>query len=576
MRSVHSIRAAIAAAVLASLPAAAAAQIVPAPPALPEANATSFSIFIGGRPPGSGQNAGDGGAPLGSEQIAVNRVADGWMIPGTGRITAPVDVVARRLQVRYTADWRPLSFDFDGTQRGVAQTVHTTVQGTTATSNVTVAGQTTRKTDAIDPNALLVLATNFFAPYEAVAARLKTAAAGTDLPAYAEGPMISFMIRVGESAPEQIQTTARLVTVRRTALTMVLPGSNIDATIWSDDLGRLVRFNVPGQSLDVVREDIAAVSSRTVTISRPNDERVTIPGSGFTLAGTISRPSSSAPAPARLPAVVLVGGSGPTDRDSLVFGVPVLGEIAGSLAEAGFVTIRYDKRGVGQSGGRAESATLADYAEDARAAVRFLADRKDVDPKRIGILGHSEGGLVALIAADKEKRIAAAVLIATPGMRGTDIVLAQQQRALDRMKLSPEERQAKVEEQKKINEAVVSGNLSQLPENVRRAVDNGEVQSLFTADPEKLIKEVRQPILIVQGKLDAQVEPKKADLLEAMAKKRKNGTVDVVKAPGVNHLLTPATTGEIDEYGSLRDKHVAASVTPPIAAWLQKTLSTAR
>src|SRR4051794_17594947 len=561
MRSVHSIRAAIAAAVLASLPAAAAAQIVPAPPALPEANATSFSIFIGGR-------------PLGSEQIAVNRVADGWMITSAGRITAPVDVVARRLQVRYTADWRPLSFDFDGTQRGVAQTVHTTVEGTTATSNVTVAGQTTRKTDTIDPNALLVLATNFFAPYEAVAARLKTAAAGTDLPAYAEGPMISFMIRVGESASEQIQTTARLVTVRRTALTMVLPGSNIDATIWSDDLGRLVRFNVPGQSLDVVREDIAAVSSRTVTISRPNDERVTIPGSGFTLAGTISRPASSAAA--RLPAVVLVGGSGPTDRDSLVFGVPVLGEIAGSLAEAGFVTIRYDKRGVGQSGGRAESATLADYAEDARAAVRFLADRKDVDPKRIGILGHSEGGLGALIAADKEKRIAAAVLIATPGMRGTDVVLAQQQRALDRMKLSPEERQAKVEEQKKINEAVVSGNLSQLPANVRRAVDNGEVQSLFTSDPEKLIKEVRQPLLIVQGELDAQVEPKNADLLEAMAKKRKNGTVEVVKVPGVNHLLTPATTGEVDEYGSLRDKHVAASVTQPIATWLQKTLSTTR
>jgi len=551
----------MAAAVLAWLPTAAAAQIVPAPPALPEANATSFSIFIGGR-------------PLGSEQIAVNRVADGWLIASTGRIAAPIDVVARRLQVRYTADWRPLSFDFDGTQRGVAQTVHTSVEGTNASSNVTVAGQTTRKSDAIDPNALLVLATNFFAPYEAVAARVKTAAAGTDIPAYAEGPMISFMIRVGESAPEQIQTTARIVTVRRTALTMVLPGSNIDATIWTDDLGRLVRFNVPGQSLDVVREDIAAVSSRTVTISRPNDERVTIPGNGFTLAGTISRPASAAAT--RLPAIVLVGGSGPTDRDSLVFGVPILGEIAGSLADAGFVTIRYDKRGVGQSGGRAESATFADYAEDARAAVRFLADRKDVDPKRIAILGHSEGGLVALIAADKEKRIAAVVLIATPGMRGTDVILAQQQRALNRMKLSEEERQAKIDEQKKINDAVVSGNVSQLPANVRRAVDNGEAQSLFTSDPEKLMKEVRQPILIVQGELDAQVEAKNADLLEAMAKKRKNGTVDVVKAAGVNHLLTPATTGDVDEYGSLRDKHVAASVTQPIATWLQKTLSTAR
>jgi alpha-beta hydrolase superfamily lysophospholipase len=386
--------------------------------------------------------------------------------------------------------------------------------------------------------------------------------------------MISFTIRVGESAPEQIQTTARLVTVRRTALTMVLPGSNIDATIWSDDAGRLVRFNVPGQSLDVVREDIGAVSSRTVTISRPNDERVTIASNGFTLAGTLSRPSADAAA--RLPGVVLVGGSGPTDRDSLVFGVPVLGEIAGSLVDAGFVVVRYDKRGVGQSGGRAESATFADYADDARAAVRFLADRKDVDPKRLAIVGHSEGGLVAMIAAEKEKRIDAVVLIATPGMRGSDVILAQQQRALDRMKLSPEERQAKVEEQKRINDAIVSGNLSQLPANVRRAVDNGEVQSLFTVDPEKLMKEVRQPILIVQGELDTQVEPKNADILEALAKKRKNGTVEVVKAAGVNHLLTPATTGEVDEYSTLRDKHVAASVTKPIATWLQKTLSTAR
>ena len=79
------------------------------------------------------------------------------------------------------------------------------------------------------------------------------------------------------------------------------------------------------------------------------------------------------------------------------------------------MVVRYDKRGIGQSGGRAESASLADYAEDVRAAVKMLADRKDVDPKRIAVVGHSEGGLVALIAAAKEKRIAAVGLIATPG-----------------------------------------------------------------------------------------------------------------------------------------------------------------
>ena len=144
------------------------------------------------------------------------------------------------------------------------------------------------------------------------------------------------------------------------------------------------------------------------------------------------------------------------------------------------------------------------------------------------------------------------------GAGGTADIELRHTVALDRMKLSPEERQAKVEEQKRINDAIVRGNLSQLPANVRRAVDNGEVQSLFTVDPEKLMKEVRQPILIVQGELDAEVEPKNADLLEALAKKRKNGAVEVVKAAGVNHLLTPATTGAADEYSTLRDRHVAA------------------
>src|SRR5262245_3415802 len=366
MPSGHSIRAAIAAWALV-LPAAVSAQIIPAPPALQEANATGFTIFVGGR-------------PLGSEQIAVTRVADGWMISSTGRISAPVDVVARRVQVRYTADWRPLSFDFDGTLRGESQVVHTIVAGATATSDIFIGGQKTSKTDTIDPASILVLTTAFFGPYEAVAVRGRAAAAGTELPAYGEGPMVNLKIRIGESANEQIQTAARLVAARRTALRMVLPGSTIDANIWSDDAGRLVRFNVPGQSLDVVREDIAAVSSRTVTISRPNDERITIPSNGFTLAGTVSRPA--APAAPRLPAVVLVGGSGPADRDGLSYGIPILGELAGAMADAGFIVVRYDKRGIGQSGGRPETASLVDYAEDVRAAVKALTNRKDVDPQR--------------------------------------------------------------------------------------------------------------------------------------------------------------------------------------------------
>ena len=140
----------------------------------------------------------------------------------------------------------------------------------------------------------------------------------------------------------------------------------------------------------MVRDDVASVAARQVPVSRSNDEQVRIPGNGFSLAGTLSKPLTAGTGPR--PAVVLIGGSGPTDRDEMLFNIPVLGQVANSLADAGFITLRYDKRGVGQSGGRPESASLADYADDVRAAVKLLADRKDVDPKRIAVVGHSEGG----------------------------------------------------------------------------------------------------------------------------------------------------------------------------------------
>jgi pimeloyl-ACP methyl ester carboxylesterase len=557
----HSIRAALATLALA-LPVAAAAQQPPVAPPLPDPGATNFTIFLRG-------------APIGTEQIALTRSASGWTIASSGRLGAPIDVVARRLQVRYTPEWRPVEFTLDGTVRGQPQTIRTTFDGTTGKSQINIGGQATEKSDPVDASSVVLLPNSFFGPYEALAARLRTTPAGGEIHAYLVGQM-SISIRAGESTPEQIQTAARVVSARRTRITMTLPSARLDADLWTDDAGRMIRFSVPAQSLEVVREDIAAVSARSVTISRANDEAVSIPGNGFLLAGTLSRPSQSTEA--RLPAVVLVGGSGPADRDGVVYGIPVLGQIADALANAGFIVVRYDKRGVGQSGGRAESASLADYAEDVRAAVKMLENRKDVDDKRIAVVGHSEGGLVGLIAAAREKKIAAVALIATPGLPGADVVLAQQQRLLNRMTLTPEEKQAKVEAQKKIHEAVITGKgLEQLPPDVRRSVDNVYFQSLLTADPSKLVPPVRQPLLIVQGELDTQVEPANADRLETLAKTRKNAPqTEVVKVPGVNHLLVPATTGEVDEYAALKDKQVSRQVTDAIVTWLKKTLSASR
>jgi uncharacterized protein len=556
MPSVHSIRAALAALGVV-VPLGVTAQ--PPPVQAPQASgAATFTIFLRG-------------AQIGTEQIALNRSATGWAIVGSGRLGAPFDVIARRVEVRYTPEWRPVELSLDATVRGQTQTVHTVVEGTTAKTDVTIDGKTAQKTDTIDPAAALILPSSFFAPYEAIAAQLRNAPAGTELHVYTP-PVSSFVIRVGDSSPQQIQTAARLIAARRVRVTLMMPGAPIDADIWTDDSGRMIRLSVPTQSLEVVRADVAAVSSRSVAISRPNDEPVKIPSNGFSLAGTLSKPSGAAAA--KLPAVVLIGGSGPSDRDGVAFGIPILGEIAGAIADAGYIVIRYDKRGIGQSGGRAESASLADYAEDVRAAVKLLTQRKDVDPKRIAAIGHSEGGSVALIAAAKDKRIAAVGLLATPGVSGAEIVLAQQKRLLDRSKMTDEEKQAKVDTQKRIHDAVISGKgLEQLPPEVRRAVDNAEFQSLLVADPAKIMPDVRKPLLVVQGQLDTQVEPPNADRLEALARQRKNAApVEVVKLPAINHLLVPANTGEVDEYPQLADRHVSPAVTQAIVTWLKKTL----
>jgi dienelactone hydrolase len=261
-------------------------------------------------------------------------------------------------------------------------------------TDITVGTQSTNKADTIDPASIL-LPNGCYGPYEALAAQLRTAAAGSR-PAY-QIPIAPVEIRVVESTTEQIQTTARLINAKRTHVTISTTTPPVDINVWADENGRLMRLTVPAQGLDVARTDIASVSARQVVISRPNDEAVRILANGFSLAGTVSKPA--APGKGPFAAVVLTGSSGQSDRDELIAGIPILGQLAGALADAGFLVVRYDKRGIGQSGGRPEAVTLADHADDLRAAVKYLQSRKDVDGKRIAVAGHGEGGLVSLMTA---------------------------------------------------------------------------------------------------------------------------------------------------------------------------------
>jgi pimeloyl-ACP methyl ester carboxylesterase len=307
-------------------------------------------------------------------------------------------------------------------------------------------------------------------------------------------------------------------------------------------------------------------------MSRPNDESVFVPANGFSLAGTLSKPSTGT---GPFPVVLLLSGTGPTDRDEVQSGVAIFGQLSTRLADAGWMVLRYDKRGIGQSGGRPEAATLTDYAEDAKAAIRFLANRKDVDRRRISVLGHNEGGWVALLAAADNNRVASVALLSTPGTTGVDLNLYQLEHGLEQSRLPVEEREHTVALQKQIQQAVLTGKgweILNLSPGVRRQAETPYFESFLKFDPASFMKDVDQPLFVLQGELDRDIPATSARTWETLAKARKRARpVTVVQLAGINHLLVPATTGEADEYATLPSHDISDAVSTALIDWLRST-----
>ena len=525
----------------------------PAQQPTPAPGEATFSVFVGGR-------------EIGREIVNLSRTGTGWIIAATSRIGAPLDVTATRFELRYSPDWQPIELKIDARMRQAVIGLSTSFGLTTAVNEITQNGVTNSKTDQISAGTV-VLPNNFFAAYEGLAARLQGSKPGTELRAYV-APQSEIRISVRGVTRGQFQTPAGTLNVNRYTVAFHNPGGDLNAEISVDDKGRLARLEMPSATLLVVREDLAAVSTRAQTARNPTDVDVRIPAAGFSLAGTLTTPPAAA-GRLRSPAVVLVGGTGLFDRDAVVAGVPIFAQLAGALAERGFVVLRYDRRGVGQSGGRLETVTLQEYADDVVSAVKWLDKRKDVDKRRIAVAGHGEGGSVALLAA-REKKINALVLIATMGSRGVDLILEQQQYSLDLLKTPESERPPKVELQKKILDAAMTGKgLDALPPDIRERVDSPWYRSLLLFDPAQTMPRVRQPILIVQGELDKQIPPHHGKRLIELADARKKPPVSaLVLLPRVNHLLVPATTGDVTEYATLPDKQISADAARAIADWL--------
>ena len=525
-------------------------------PARAQGDTVEFVAFAGGR-------------QVGREQVTLARTGGGWIITSSGRYASPIDIIINRFEVRYSADWQPIELTLDARISNRGLNVKTSFGLTTAVNEITREGLTNSKTDQISARAI-ILPSGFVAGYEAMAARLASATLGTELPAYIV-PQAEVKAAVRQITEEKLQSPAGTIVAKTYEIVFQNPGAPVVSKVTIDARGRLARVEIPAAGLSVVRSDLASVSVRQQTFRNPTDADVTIPAFGFNLAGTITTPTAAA-GRLRHPAIILVPGSGPVDRDETVAGISIFAQLAGALSQQGFLVVRYDKRGVGQSGGRVERATLEDFAGDVRSVYGWLKKRKDVDKQRITIVGHSEGGAVAMIAGTKEKDISSLVLIAAPGTKGADLILEQQRHALDLMKASEADRKAKVDLQQKIQLAVMTGvGWEGIPEDVRRQADTAWFKSLLLFDPGEWMPRVRQPVLILQGELDRQVPPDHAEKLGALANQRKRkAPVEVVRLPGVNHLLVRATTGEVMEYGTLKEKTIVPDVAQKIVEFLKR------
>jgi len=515
------------------------------------------------------------GTRIGFETVTVRSTDSGVQISSTGRLGPPIDLTTTKFELNYTTDWQPQRLAIEGTTRGQVITLSGTFTTAAATLDVM---QGSQKASGVKPVSArtVVLPNNFFGfygAYEALAARAVTAPVGTIFPVYS-APESEGTAKVIAITSRRLSTPGGAVDLKQISMQFSSSLEPIAVDLWVDEQGHLARIALPAQALVVVRNDLSSVMTREERIRHENEEDVFVPSTGFNLAATLTKPSGG---PAKAPAVVLVAGPTGLDRDEAVEGIPVFGQIAGALADAGYATLRYDKRGVGQSGGRIESTTLADYAADVNAIVTWLEKRKDIDRNRIALIGHAEGAAMVLLAAARDKGIRAVALIAASGTTGRQTILEQQQRELAHINAPDSERAAKVALQQRLIDAAITGQgWEKVPPDIRRSADVPWFKGWLLFDPSVTIMKVEQPLLIVHGSLDQVVPVENADKLEVIARGRKKAPEAFTRkivVKGVNHVLVPAVTGNVEEYATLADRNVSKDVTAGIIQWLHDMMA---
>ena len=320
------------------------------------------------------------------------------------------------------------------------------------------------------------------------------------------------------------------------------------------------------------------------------EEEVTFanPKANISLAGTLTIPAGPGP----WPAAVLIGQAGQYDRDETIMGHHPFLVLADHLTRKGIAVLRFDPRGIGKSTGDYASATKDDFSTDTEAALVYLESRKEIDAKRIGLISHSEGGIIAPIVAARSKGIAWMVLLAAPGLKGEDLLLLQSERILRISGVDGDEisrslafnrksyeliRQEKdpVVLESKLQDLVESATMSaSLPPAALQAQLRTLVSPWFRDyidyDPLPSLQKAVCPVLALGGEKDLQI-PAKENLANIQKALQDGGNKNflVSELPGLNHLFQHAPTGSPGEYGGIEET-MAPEALNAISDWVLK------
>jgi fermentation-respiration switch protein FrsA (DUF1100 family) len=315
-----------------------------------------------------------------------------------------------------------------------------------------------------------------------------------------------------------------------------------------------------------------------------------------TLAGTLTLPSKEG----KFPVVVLISGSGAQNRDGEMLNHKPFLVLADHLTRNGIGVLRYDERGVGQSTGNFKTATSLDFSYDAENAVNFLKTRKDVDTTKIGLAGHSEGGLIAPMVAARSTDVAFIVLLAGPGMELKKLLLIQDGLIAKAYGISDENVKKLVDINDKVYNLVIQStdlkklktdmtrfmneNIPKIPDKlipgkttrdqfakVRiESLSSPWAQFMLKYDPEKTLEKVKCPVLAINGEKDIQVVPKEnLDAIALALKKGGNTNVTTKELPNLNHLFQECKTGSPAEYGEIEQTFAPAALNE-ISGWILK------